>query len=85
MIDAPLPEPLLAVLVLLFLLWPLLGQYALARFDKRREKSGKAAIIPTADTPGEILARMYLWPVVLYRYRRAARALDQSNSQGEPR
>lgn len=74
-------EPLLAALVALFLIWPLLGQYALHRFDRHREHNGKPAIIPPADTPTEILARMYLWPVVLYRYRRAAHQLDK---HGDP-
>ncbi|MCP5135804.1 MAG: hypothetical protein H6981_03240 [Gammaproteobacteria bacterium] len=74
-------QPLLAALVGLFLIWPLLGQYAIRRFDRRRENRGKPAIIPPADTPTEILARMYLWPIVLHRYRRAARQFD---NPGDP-
>ena len=50
--------------------WPLLGLLVLALFNRHLARAGKPRLA-AATHPGEILARMYLWPIVCWRMRQA--------------
>lgn len=79
LIDGIASDPLLSLLVALFLFWPMIGQWLVIRFDRRRVAQGKKPLIAAAEEPADILARMYLWPVFLYKVKRDATKLDQQN------
>lgn len=79
LIDGIAADPLLSALVALFFFWPMIGQWMLIRFDQRREAQGKPALIAPAEEPADILARMYLWPLFLYKVKRDAAKLDEQN------
>lgn len=73
-----MPESLLAFLVALFLIWPVLGKLALARFNRLRREAHKSGEIPDPQAPTEVLAHMYLWPLVLYKSHQSAKILDRT-------
>lgn len=59
-------EPLMFILILA--LWPVVGQIILTLVNRAMLARGQPAPIPAASDGGEILMRMYLWPVVLIKY-----------------
>ncbi len=72
-----MPEWLIALFIPVFLLWPVMGNVAIGLFNRSRRNAGKPGEIGESQAPTEILARMYLWPLVLYKARKAARELDK--------
>ncbi len=52
----------------LLALWPVLGQIILMAVNRIARHRGQPAPIPPTSEGGEILMRMYLWPVVLIKY-----------------
>ena len=56
------------LLFILFALWPVLGWIAISLVNAYFRRQGSPPPIPATGEGGEILMRMYLWPVVLYRY-----------------
>ncbi|KPK10117.1 MAG: hypothetical protein AMJ68_10220 [Acidithiobacillales bacterium SG8_45] len=59
------------VIVILIAIWPIAGLALLAIIGSRRA-AGEGSLAP-ADGVTEVLARMYLWPIVLWRIRIARR------------
>jgi len=51
---------------LIIAIWPVVGLIILALVNRQLGKGGKPQL-PSAVNPGEILARMYLWPIVCWR------------------
>lgn len=47
-------------------LWPVAGLMVLSIVNWRLRKTSQA-VLPVADRPGEILGRMYLWPIICWR------------------
>jgi len=52
--------------------WPLLGMAALWQMNRVLQNMGHPQLA-AAEGGGEVLARMYLWPLVLWRVLRSAR------------
>lgn len=61
-------------IVVLIGCWPVVGQIVLSVLN--RAMSGQGKRLPPATTPGEILLRMYLWPLVWLRISRALRGQE---------
>jgi hypothetical protein len=56
--------------IVVFAVWPVAGLLLLGLCDRwlaARYRTG----LPLADRPGEVLARMYLWPIVCWKIWRA--------------
>ena len=64
-------------LFFLFAIWPVLGLLLISLASRSTGKKQKAVVAP-ANGLTEVLARMYLWPIVLWRIRLAQR--DQGDS-----
>lgn len=62
------------IVFLVVALWPVVG-LALLHMDGKHQKN--SGVLPAATSVGEILARMYLWPIVLRRIR-LGRAMNPS-------
>lgn len=54
-------------LLIVFAVWPLVGVTVLRSVNAFRRKGGRPAPIPPAVSGTDVLAHMYLWPVVLYK------------------
>lgn len=52
-------------LLLLFLIWPLLGAALLHLANRRALRRRGVVRFPPAHSFGEVLMRMYLWPLLL--------------------
>ena len=61
------------VLFAFFAIWPLVGMVVLYAIGRVGSGSHVRAVLPPAHTGGEVLARMYLWPLVLLRVYRGRR------------
>jgi hypothetical protein len=59
-------------ILLVVAVWPVIGQLALALMARVTQARGKGGLQP-AEGVAEVLARMYLWPIVLWRVRLALR------------
>jgi hypothetical protein len=55
-------------LILVVAVWPVVGLVLLAIIGSR-SASGKAGVLAPAHDLAEVLVRMYLWPIVLWRIR----------------
>jgi hypothetical protein len=64
------------VFILLFAAWPVVGLAILAVVS-RRSPAGKPGTLLPAQGLTEVLARMYLWPIVLWRIRIARAGREQ--------
>lgn len=53
-------------------LWPVAGLMVLFVVNRRLKRTRRVTL-PEADRPGEILERMYLWPIVCWRIWRSLR------------
>lgn len=62
---------------LIIAVWPFVGLVVLSLINRRLTRDGKPHL-PSAINPGEILARMYLWPIVCWRVWRALSLRGQS-------
>lgn len=58
---------------LVIALWPAVGLIILAAVGRVGPLSRKGGVLPPATSGAEVLARMYLWPLVLLRICRARR------------
>jgi hypothetical protein len=58
------------LLLILFALWPVAGWLVISLVNRHYRRRGRPGPVPPTAEGGEILMRMYLWPVVLYRYLR---------------
>lgn len=67
---------------LLIAIWPLLGLAILALINRQLAGAGRP-LLPPAVHPGEILARMYLWPLVCMRLWRALSAARRQRGSGK--
>jgi hypothetical protein len=61
------------LLFILFALWPVAGWLVISLVNRYHRQRDRSEPIPPTGEGGEILLRMYLWPVVLYRYLRGQR------------
>ena len=52
-------------LLALFVIWPLIGSALLHLANRRALRRRGAARFPPAHSFGEVLLRMYLWPLLL--------------------
>jgi len=68
---------------LVFAVWPVIGLLFLSYVNVRRRVRGKPGL-PPATRPGEILARMYLWPIVYWRIRRTEVGEEGPGEGGHP-
>jgi len=67
---------------LIIAIWPFVGLAILSLINRQLSRDGKPQL-PTAVNPGEILARMYLWPIVCWRVWRALSRSEQPPEEGD--
>jgi hypothetical protein len=60
--------------VILLAIWPVMGVAVLALVGRLNRGSGEA-VLPPANGVSEVLTRMYLWPIVLWRIRLGRRQM----------
>jgi hypothetical protein len=58
---------------LVIALWPVVGLIVLTAVGRVGPLSRRGGVLPPAASGAEVLARMYLWPLVLLRIYRTRR------------